>query len=194
MVYLNDHIEGLDIPQTLRRVSRQRADYALRYRQEREQRLSLAVYLLLMEGLEKEYGITGQPEFVFGQHGKPMLKDHPEIHFNLSHCRRAALCVISSQPVGCDIETVPEELDMDVCRYCFNEEEIAGITRSDRPTLTFTQLWTCKEALLKLTGEGLTNDLPGLLCPPLSETVSFHTHIAPDSSYVYTICQHIGDS
>ena len=170
------------------RVGAQRAAYALRYRQEHDRRLSLAVCLLLQEALRAEYDIQEVPEFVYGYHGKPELKGHPEIHFNLSHCSRAALCVVSSQPVGCDVESVPNELDMDVCRYCFNEEELTVILSAEHPTQMFTTLWTRKEAFLKLTGEGLTNDLPTLLCNHEAENVSFQTHTASDNSYVYSIC------
>lgn len=183
MIYLNDHIDKLDISEALRQVSPQRAAYALRYRRELDQRLSLAVFLLLQQALREEYGLMEVPEFAFGLNGKPYLKEHPEIHFNLSHCPRAALCVVADHPVGCDIEAVPDELDMELCRYCFNDEEVASILASDTPTLTFTTLWTQKEALLKLTGTGL-HDISKISTThyPLS---TFHS---PDRSYVYTVC------
>lgn len=190
MIYLNDHIDELDISEALRQVSPQRAAYALRYRRELDQRLSLAVFLLLQQALREEYGLKEVPEFAFGLNGKPYLKEHPEIHFNLSHCSRAAMCVVADHPVGCDIETVPDELDMELCRYCFTEEEVASILASDTPTLTFTTLWTQKEALLKLTGTGL-HDISKLSTThyPLS---TFHSPLStfhsPDRSYVYTVC------
>ena len=189
MVYLNDDIDSIDVGSALRVVSPQRREKALRYRQLRDQKLSLAVYLLLAEGLAKEYGIHDPPEFAFGPHGKPRLANHPRIHFNLSHCREAALCVIADTPVGCDIESVPETLDPDLCRRCFNPAELALITASARPPLAFTRLWTQKEAYLKLTGEGLTSALPDLLRTARAENVTFDTHTAPDGSYVYTICK-----
>lgn len=189
MIYLNDHIDSLDIEESLALVSKQRRQEALRYRQINGQRQSLAVYLLLCEALEKEYGIVERPEFSFGEHGKPFLADHADIHFNFSHCRRAVLCVVDSVPVGCDIEAVPEKLDMDLCRCCFNDEEVDAIISSPSPTIAFTELWTRKEAFLKLTGEGLTDNLPAVLAAPLAQKASFSTHISPDHSYVYTICK-----
>lgn len=188
MIYLNDDIEGLDLEHAFASVSPQRRDYALRYRFELDRRLSLAVYLLLCEGLKEEYGISELQEFVFGHHGKPALKNHPEIHFNLSHCHRAALCVVGEGPVGCDVECVPEELDREVCRYCFNEREMADIAGSADPPLAFARLWTRKEAFLKFTGEGLTDNLPALLDSPQAEKACFQTYVAADNSYVYTVC------
>lgn len=189
MIYLNDHIDAFDIHQALETVGPQRRQKALQYRQERDQKLSLAVYLLLQEGLRKEYGIQDVPDFIFGKFGKPLLKGYPHIHFNLSHCREAALCVVSESPVGCDIESVPSELDMELCRHCFNEDEITYIEGSDQPTIAFAELWTKKEAFLKLTGEGLVKDIPNVLCDTRVKKVSFETHVSWDKSYVYTVCR-----
>ncbi len=186
MIYLNDHIEEIDVEQALSVVSEQRRQYALHYRQQQDRRLSLAVYLLLCKALKTEYGITKPPEFTFGPHGKPTLRDHPDIHFNLSHCPRAALCVVSDQPVGCDIECVPAELDMDLCRYCCTDEETAAILASDNPTLAFTELWTKKEAYMKLTGEGLTSHFSFLA----SHFSLLNSYTSLDRSYVYTVCHH----
>ena len=191
VVYLNEQIETIDVSEALRRVSSQRAAHALHYRQKHDQQLSLAVYLLLQEALRTEYGIQESPEFTFEQYGKPQLKHHPHIHFNLSHCHHAALCAVSEQPVGCDIEAVPEHLDMEVCRQCFNEQEIADILASEHPAIQFTVLWTKKEAFLKLTGKGLTDDLPSLFLSPETEHITFQTHAAADNAYVYTVCQHV---
>lgn len=188
MILLNDHPQSIDLQQALADVSQQRRLKALHYHFERDQKLSLAVYLLLCEALSKQYGITDKPEFVFGPNGKPLLKDYPHINFNLSHCDYAALCVVSDEPVGCDVETVPSHLDIDLCRQCHNEKEIGHILRSDNPPLAFTTLWTQKEAFLKLTGQGLIDNLPELLQSPQAQKVRFHTHIAPDKTYVYTVC------
>jgi len=186
LIYLNEHIAEIDPAEALQKVSRQRAEHALRYRHLADRQLSLAVYLLLMEGLEKEYGLTEAPELAFGPSGKPYLTGHPDIHFNLSHCPRAALCVLGDAPVGCDIEATPSVLDRDLCRYCFNDAEQASLQASAHPQRSFTELWTRKEAYLKWTGEGLCEDLPGLF----SRSVPHHlfTWTSPDGSYVLSVC------
>ena len=190
MIYLNEDIDALDVEATLAVVSEQRRQKALRYRQLCDQQQSLAVYMLLCEALRTEYGITELPEFSYSPHGKPFLANHPDIHFNLSHCHRAALCVVDHVPVGCDIEAVPENLDMGLCHYCFCKEETDSILSSPNPTIAFTELWTKKEAFLKLTGEGLTDHLPSVLSSSLAQNIFFNTHISSDHSYVYTICKH----
>lgn len=189
-VWLNDHFEELDIGQALQAVSEQRRKEALRYRHDHDRRQSLAAYLLLCEALKKGHRITDPPDFSFSSHGKPVLKDYPDIHFNLSHCREAVLCVTGDRPVGCDVESVEERLDMDLCRYCFNEEEVATICNADHPPVAFTTLWTQKEAYLKLSGEGLTDHLPALFLSPAARNITFHSIVAPNSDYVYTICHY----
>lgn len=189
MIYLNTHPGQLDTSQALALVSVQRREKALSYLREEDRKLSLAVYLLLMKALEKEYGITGPQDFAFGPHGKPFLQNHPHIHFNLSHCAGAALCAVSDSPVGCDIETVEASLDIDLCRRCCSREEQDKILQSQNPPLTFCTLWTRKEALLKYTGEGLTDSLPGLLATPQASGVRLESTVAPDSSFVYTVCR-----
>ena len=189
MIYVNDNIQLINIHQALKKVSKQRAEYALKYRQLHDQKLSLAVFLLLKDALRKEYGIWDVPDFGFGYHGKPLLKGYPNIHFNLSHCHEAAICVIDNKPVGCDIESVPDELDMDICNYCFNKKEIEEILADENPTRAFTKFWTMKEAFLKLTGEGLTNDLRQLFFNHQEKLPCFNTCYADDFSYVYTVCK-----
>ena len=183
MTYLNDHTEELDMGLALERVSPQRRELAFRYVKDSDRKLSLAVYLLLQEAVQKEYGVTGDLTFGFGPHGKPFLLDYPHIHFNLSHCPGVALCVVSDAPVGCDVEIVPAALDLDVCRYVFSGQEQASVLSSPAPTLAFTRLWTQKEALVKLTGEGFTGHLPS------AEGVEYETVVAPSGAYVYTICR-----
>lgn len=46
----------------------------------------------------RHHGITGNPVFEYVKHEKPVLRDYPDIHFNLSHCRRGIMCVIDDMP------------------------------------------------------------------------------------------------
>ena len=59
---------------------------------------------LLAVGLRELYGMemntSVRAGLSYGQHGKPYLRNHPEIHFNISHCEGLAVCVFS------DTETV----------------------------------------------------------------------------------------
>ena len=189
MIYLNAHPEALDMNAALGRVGPQRREAALRYVREIDRKLSLAAFLLLQEALEKEYGITQPPVFSFGPHGKPFLRDYPHIHFNLSHCSCAALCVVSDAPVGCDVETVEKALDMGLCNHCCSPAEREAVLASAHPEQAFCTLWTRKEAFLKWTGEGLSDRLPDLLSSPEASAAHFKSYVSPDAAFVYSLCR-----
>ncbi|MBR6455757.1 MAG: 4'-phosphopantetheinyl transferase superfamily protein [Prevotella sp.] len=196
MIYINDRLFDFDLDAALAELSEQRREQALRYRHELGQRTCAAAYLLLCEGLQKEYGITEKPIFEYGEHGKPSIVGRPDIHFSLSHCREAAICVVSDRPVGVDVESV-HRYNERLARYTMNDEEMAEILAAESPDLAFTRLWTQKEALLKCTGEGIGNDLKDVLKnykkspSPSGEGngVRLSTTESPDGRYIYSVCQ-----
>ena len=184
MIYLNDHTELLDIEDALAKVSEQRREQAMKFAHESGRRLSLAVYLLLMEGLRKEYGITEPPMFDYLEGGKPVIKGHPEIHFNFSHSGHVALCAIDNQPVGADIE-MPRKITPSLIAYTMNEEEQSVIASASDQITAFLSFWTKKEAVLKLTGEGIRSDLKTVLAKP----ELYHIETVSTEKYVYSIAK-----
>lgn len=162
----------------------QRRDTVNRYHHELGRRQGLLAYQLLCRGLQEEYGITQPPTFTYGEYGKPYLTNHPEIHFNLSHCKTAVACTIAPYPVGIDIESI-RPVKEPVVRYAMNEEEAERILSSPTPDLEFSRLWTRKEALLKLTGRGINDNMRDILkdCQATIETT-----LCPH--YVFSIAYH----
>lgn len=185
MVYLNEHTDLLDIESALKQVSAQRHEQALKFKYESGQRLSLGVYLLLMEGLKKEYGITEAPVFDYTEEGKPFITSRPNIHFNFSHSGTVALCAISDQPVGADVETT-RKISPGLISYTMNESEQEQINASPDPTMRFLYFWTRKEALLKLTGEGIRNDVKNVL----TEADKYCFETVEKENYIYTIVKY----
>ena len=185
MVYIDDHIDDFDLQAALAELSEQRREQALRFRFERGQRTCALAYLLLKRALHEEFDIDELPQFEYGEHGKPLLVGHPDIHFNLSHCREAVACVVSRRPVGIDVESVGRYKES-VARYTMNDEELAMIEAAERPEVAFIRLWTMKEARLKLTGEGITDDLKQALAD--SDRWHFSTVECLDRGFVYTVC------
>ena len=151
-----------DLQQALAEVSAQRREQALRYRHERDQRLSVAAYRLLHHALQAEYGIDQPPILVYGANGKPMLADRPDIHFSLSHCHEAAACVLNDRPIGIDIETL-DHYSEEVAACVMSDEEMRRIAAAQAPAKEFTRLWTMKESLYKLTGDDHHGDIAHML-------------------------------
>lgn len=181
MLYINDHIDEIDLEQVVAELSDQRREQMMQFRHEQGRRLCAAAYLLLREGLRKEYGIEEPPVFEYGEHGKPSIVGHPEIHFNMSHCRVAAVCVLADRAVGVDVEEIKHHDDA-LMRYVLNDAELERVQRADEPDVVFTQLWTQKESLVKMRGTGITNDLKSLL----DGSYSFETVVNRERGYVYS--------
>ena len=157
----------------------------VKFKFELGQRLSVLAYQLLKRGLREEYGITENPVFEYGEHGKPFIVGHPEIHFNLSHCKEAVVCAVSDSPVGVDVESIREYRES-LVRYTMNDDEVRQIETSEHPEVTFIRLWTMKEAALKLIGTGISNDIKNVL---VDTPYHFTTVEASSGSYIYTICE-----
>ncbi len=135
---------------------------ALAFKHEEGRRECVLSFALLMLKLEQEYGIKGELEFCYTEHGKPLLRDYPDIHFNLSHCRSAVACVTGSSPVGIDVERRGRYREM-LARHVLNSEELADVLGVDDPDCRFLEYWTRKEALLKQRGSGVSGDMREVL-------------------------------
>ena len=115
-------------------------------------------------------GYTGleasEISFTYGPQRKPQLAfpvgDRP-LQFNLAHSNGWAIFAFSrSRPLGIDLEHVRPLADVDhlVQRFFSPRESslirsLSGYHKWD----TFFKIWTCKEALLKAHGSGLTTPL-----------------------------------
>ena len=187
-IFLNDDIEHFDFEAALPLLSEQRREQALKFKHDLGRKTCAAAYLLLCEALRNEYGIIEPPVFEYGEHGKPFIVGHPDIHFNLSHCREAAICAVSDRPIGIDVESIREFNDS-LVRYTMNEREVQEIEQAERPDVAFIRLWTMKEAVLKLSGRGIVDDMKHVL--DNVSHLNLSTIISPDVRFVYTVasCQ-----
>ena len=103
-----------------------------------------------------------QIQFCYGDHGKPALAETGEeqsLCFNLSHSAGLALYAVTrDRQIGVDIERVRMVEAEQLAQRFFSPREYTVITSlpSQRQQFAFFQLWTCKEAALKATGEGIS--------------------------------------
>ena len=179
---VSEEIWGFDLEAALREISEQRREQALKFKFEQGQRLCVLAYQLLKLALREAYGITENPLFEYNEHGKPSIVGHPEIFFNLSHCKEAAVCAVSDEPVGVDVESIREYKD-GLVHYSMNDEEIRQIESSEHPDRAFIRLWTMKEATLKLIGTGISNDLKTAIDHQLYRYTTIECE-----KYIYTVC------
>lgn len=149
---ISDLPDPKDHPEILKGLSKKRIEKTLRYRQVKDRKQSFGAGLLLKKCLF-EYGIDME-SIRYGENGKPEAKG---IHFNISHSQDMVVCVVSNQPVGCDIENV-DDLKEGIAERFFTDNEIRYLNTfsGDKKRDEFYRLWTMKESYMKMTGEGMS--------------------------------------
>ena len=180
---VSEDIWEFDLEAALGEISAQRREQALRFRYELGQRLCVLAYRLLKQGLREAYDITENPIFEYNEHGKPSIAGHPEIFFNLSHCKNAAVCAISDHPVGIDVESIREYRES-LVRYTMNDAEIREIESAENPASAFIRFWTMKEATMKLVGTGINNDMKNVI-----DATAYQYTTVDRQQYIYTVCE-----
>lgn len=187
MIYIKDNVLSIsdrELQEIYDNVSVQRQQKADRYMRRYDKAGSLLAYLALQDGLEQEYGLTGKermPEIRYQKSGKPVLCQYPHIHFNMSHCKTAAVCAISDAPVGIDVEEIAE-VDNEIVNHVCNEEELKKIQESVSPETEFAILWTKKESLIKLNSRYGEVEMKDVLTQ--EHSASFETIVNRERGYV----------
>ena len=174
-------VSEAEVKRMLPLVDEQRRNEALRYKHFFGQFACLKSWLMLKEML-KPLGIT-ELEMSHNEHGKPYLLHHPDVHFNLSHCKNGIAVVVDLSPVGIDIESF-RKADDALLRRTMNAEELEIIRQSENPTETFIAYWTKKEAVLKLRGTGISTDLSHVLD---GNGYRLETHVNREKSYALSV-------
>lgn len=111
---------------------------------------------VLREVLGAALGLApAEVAFRYGPHGKPEVAG---LRFNISHSGSAAIIALGRREVGVDVELPrPRRSDAIARRFYAPGEKKFIFSLPDGPRAdAFFQLWTCKEAFLKVTGEGLS--------------------------------------
>lgn len=114
--------------------------------------------MLLRDALKKEYGIETLPEIQADKFGKPFFTEFSDIHFNYSHTKNAAACVLSDREAGIDLERVRRYNEKTARRFCSDREWNWLQDQKDMDS-EWIRIWTRKEAYVKYLGRGIRMDL-----------------------------------
>lgn len=137
---------------------------------------SAFAWSLLLYAARREWGMEALPLPAEDAAGRPYFPACPQRYFSLSHSRGAVLAALSERPVGADLQRLgapPARL----LRTALPEElEDFG----------FFGLWTLRESVYKLTGEGslrgmrfsraggeITAPFPGVRCRLYADAPGF---------------------
>jgi len=103
--------------------------------------------------------------YYLNENGKP-LSD--EICFNISHSKGLVCFARSEKEIGIDVEKI-REVDEKIIDRISSKDEKAYIKNEQN----FFEVWTAKEAFIKMIGSAISLNLKEIPSLPLN---SFHTH------------------
>lgn len=131
---------------------------ALRFQSETRRQQWIETHALLNRQLAI---LTGDgrkiPSIARATGGKPFLSQPHSLFFNLSDTDGFALAAFSTNDIGIDVERIHDFRDADlVAGRFFSPTERTWIQNNNS---RFFLIWTRKEAILKLTGVGLSDHL-----------------------------------
>ena len=164
----------------------ERREKVLRYRFDKDRRLCRGAGILALYAL-KECG-AWDLSLRCAAEGKPFLAGEPHIFFNLSHSGCDAVCAVSEEEVGVDVEEIGRG-GADVARISFVREEIDWRKRQEDRDRAFFRLWTRKESYVKCLGRGFSMDLKSFSVSPEDDgTCAHHFHEMEVDAHMLCVC------
>jgi 4'-phosphopantetheinyl transferase len=98
-----------------------------------------------------------------GEHGKPVLANRSDLHFNLSHADKVAMLGVALREIGVDVERLrPDFAWKPIARHFFSELERRHVESAPESMRAeaFFRCWTRREAYAKACGLGITMEIP----------------------------------
>ena len=125
---------------------------ALRNKPPLKAKQTIAARIVLRQMLSDIYGVT-EYKIEYNKNGKPLL---PFCNFSISHTDSKVFCAVSNNPIGLDVEC--ERTIKKAEHYpLFTDNETMFVNREEEISNTFLEVWTRKEAYIKLMGLKLTD-------------------------------------
>ena len=141
--------------------------------------------------------------FDYTDHGKPILKNHPDFHYNLSHSGQWIVCACGNAPVGIDVEQVKPIECVKMARHMFSAEESKDLESKDEVERLnyFYAIWTIKESYLKAKGVGLSEPLDAFSIKVSEDGIIhisgqdgfFFKQYVVEHNYIISICSCVND-
>lgn len=135
----------------------QRAEEIEKTGSEKAKREKIAVWRLLLAAIDRKFGFKPEElDFSKTESGKWICD---KLWFSLSHSRGASAVIVSDKPCGIDVEYKVDFLKKSADKsFIEGFLDRIGESSKDLETLSAEEvlsLWTKKESLYKMTGEGI---------------------------------------
>ncbi len=155
-ILIDELISFRNLEQYVRYVSPQRRERIARYRLDRDKMTCLTAELLIRRQAGQHLGVrSGELMIACHELGKPYLPDYPEYHVSVSHSGRCVAFACGGAPVGIDVERVSDP-DPAIAEACFTPGELHRFLHSGSQQTAFSDIWTKKEAYVKMLGTGMS--------------------------------------
>ena len=128
----------------LRIVPGERRERLMRMPKEELRYEPLVAYAVLYMATRAMCGWKTLPPLRYNKYGKPEFEGYPDVQFNISHTRKAALIGLHNEPIGVDIEKIRPVSERTMQR-------IAGTASRQE----FFESWVRRESRSKWSGAGL---------------------------------------
>jgi 4'-phosphopantetheinyl transferase len=132
--------------------------------------------------------------FDYEKNGKPYLKNEQNLHFNISHSRDIAILGIRyGSSIGVDVEFIDEKCDIFPLMDLFMHEHEKKWALETDTLNRFFIIWTLKEAVMKKTGTGISEDgFPVITIEDNNiykcDAGTLHCNFISGADYVMSIC------
>ena len=113
------------------------------------------------------------PQILITPRGKPYFADS-RLHFSISHTKHYAFCALSKKNIGIDAEEKDRKINLNLADKILSPTEKARFDAALDKRAALLKLWVLKEAVGKLTGDGI-NGYPN------------HTDFSPDDPKIQEI-------
>lgn len=141
-------------------LSKEETERLLKFKFEKDRQTYCIAHGLKRVLLASLLNTNTQIEIAAHHNGKPFIKHQHKsmaLHFSLGHSdKMIALAFQKNNPLGVDIEKIQQaDKYENVIHHFFTSDEQKQIANSDNAT--FFKIWTQKEAIGKVTGQGIAN-------------------------------------
>jgi 4'-phosphopantetheinyl transferase len=100
-------------------------------------------------------------EIHLSPNGKPFFPNLSDLFFNISHSSEGLAIAFSRREIGLDIEKINRPRShLSIAKRFFSKSETAWLEADANGSAElFMKIWTAKEAMLKLSGDGIAHGL-----------------------------------
>ncbi len=145
--------------QYLPQLSADRQQRIAALRRSEDKLTSFFAELLITAQLAERLGMQrSEVLYCRNDYGKPVIANIDDLQFSVSHSEGMIAFAESDRPIGIDIQHISTEPRSYAMRF-FTEDEQRYIANSPEPHIAFFEVWTAKEAYVKLLGTGLSTPL-----------------------------------